>query len=71
MGPVENTTLASQLMYKMFKVPLIIRLKQFKDEWKRLEMPGGNGTPLEPLDFLLHFSKKLTFFISPTVMFSG
>ena len=29
-GPGENTALASRLMYKIFKLSLIIRLRQFK-----------------------------------------
>ena len=42
MGPGENTALVSWLVYKIFKLPLIITT---------------NGTPLETLELLLPFPK--------------
>ena len=56
MGSGKNTALASQLMYKIFKLSLIIRLRQFKVGW----YVTTNETPLDPLDLLLPFSKNLT-----------
>ena len=54
MDPVENTALASRLMGKIFKLSIIIRLREFKER--------RNRTTLDLLDFLLKFSEKLPFF---------
>ena len=52
MGPGENTALALRLMYKIFKLSLIIQLRQFKEGW----YVTTNGTPLDQLELLLPFS---------------
>ena len=56
MSPGENTIFASQLIYKIFKSSLIMRLRHFKEGC----YATTNGTTLDPLDFLVSFSENLS-----------
>ena len=66
MDPGENAFLASQLIYKKFKLSLIILLRQFQEGWYVATTQTLRKLSL----FLQHFSKKNFFSIYPTIIFS-